>query len=56
MESLLKFLHWFLAILVIVAFVTSDDLIYLHVYSGYAIFGVLFSVFLGILGPNMPGS
>ena len=52
-NPLLKFLHWFLAILVIVAFVTSDNLIYLHVYSGYAILGVLFfRIFWGILGPE----
>jgi len=52
-NPLLKFLHWFLAILIIVAFVTSEDLIYLHVYFGYTILGVLFfRILLGIFGPG----
>lgn len=52
-NPLLKITHWALVVLVAIAFATSDNFIDPHVYSGYAIMGLLFfRIVWGIFGPK----
>ena len=52
-DPLLRLFHWTLAGSFLVAFVTEDDLLALHVWAGYFIFGLLLiRVLWGFVGPR----
>ena len=52
-DPLLRLFHWSLAGSFVVAFVTEDDLLGLHVWAGYAILGLIFvRVLWGLVGPR----
>lgn len=50
-DPLLRIFHWSLVFFVLLAFVTEDDWLYLHSFSGYAIIGLLvFRLCWGFIG------
>lgn len=52
-DPLVRFFHWSLAASFLVAFLTEDDLLVVHVWAGYIIFGlILVRLIWGFVGPR----
>ena len=52
-DPLVRIFHWSLATFFAVAFVTEDDLLALHVWAGYAVFGLIaLRLVWGFIGPR----
>jgi cytochrome b len=52
-DPLVRLFHWSLAASFTIAFVTEDDLLVVHVWAGYAIFGlILVRMIWGFVGPR----
>lgn len=52
-DPLVRFFHWSLAASFLIAFLTEDDLLVVHVWAGYTIFGlILVRLIWGFVGPR----
>lgn len=52
-DPLVRFFHWSLAASFMIAFLTEDDLLVVHVWAGYTIFGlILVRLIWGFVGPR----
>jgi cytochrome b len=52
-DPLVRLFHWSLAASFTIAFLTEDDLLVVHVWAGYTIFGlILFRLIWGFVGPR----
>jgi len=52
-DPLVRLFHWSLAASFMIAFLTEDDLLVVHVWAGYAIFGlILVRLIWGFVGPR----
>ncbi len=52
-DPLVRIFHWSLAIVFIIAYITEDEIIALHVWAGYAAGGlVAFRIVWGLIGPK----
>ncbi len=52
-DPLVRIFHWSLALAFVIAYFTDDDVLALHVWSGYAVGGLLFfRVVWGFIGPK----
>jgi cytochrome b len=52
-DPLVRAFHWTLAACFALAYLTEDDLLSIHVWAGYAIFGLLsFRIVWGLIGPR----
>ena len=52
-DPLLRIFHWSLVLCFTIAFLTEDDVMWLHEYAGYGVLGLVgFRVVWGIIGPR----
>lgn len=52
-DPLVRLFHWSLAVSFMIAFLTEDDLLVVHVWAGYTIFGlILVRLIWGFVGPR----
>jgi cytochrome b len=52
-DPLVRFFHWSLAASFLIAFLTEDDLLVVHVWAGYTIYGlILVRLIWGLVGPR----
>jgi len=52
-DPFVRFFHWGLAVAVLIAFVTEDDLLGLHTLAGYSVMGLIGArVLWGLIGPR----
>ncbi len=52
-DPLVRLFHWSLVLSFTIAYFTEGDLLYLHVWAGYVVLGlILFRIFWGFVGPR----